>query len=242
MRINIFVVLCIYLVTSSCQNEKKSKYQKGLETEAASVVDAASLKAVDFKDKLDELLTLEIAAQVSGLPAAKAEKDHSKFSSLESISYEWESERTKAIEISKGIPLQIPIPNSIELSWVKNNSLADFKHSYHNPTPEELKRAEKAMDKKMNELEADGKATKDQTSTASGIAKNSISKFSVEEVPNLGTYSVFVNSGIMGAKLRDLNVFYRGISFQITADLSDDAAYNDKKAVETARLIIEKLK
>jgi hypothetical protein len=180
-------------------------------------------------------LTLEIASQVSGLPSAEAEK---KTSSL-AVSYEWKSDRTRSIEIVKGNPMKVPIPNSIELSWVKNTTLEQFKHDYHNPTPEELKKADEAMGKKMNELEANGKATNEQTSAASGIAKNAMANFSVEEVPNLGTYAVFVNTSMMGAKMRDLKVFYRGLSFTISADLSDNLSQNDKKAVETAKMIID---
>jgi hypothetical protein len=180
-----------------------------------------------------------MASQVSGLPAVEAEKETTSLA----VSYEWKSDRTRSIEIVKGNPMKVPVGNSVELSWVKNTTLAQFKHDYHNPTPEELKKADEAIGKKMEELEANGKATNEQTSAASGIAKSSMSKFSVEEVPNLGDYSVFVNTSMMGAKMRDLKVFYRGLSFTLSADLSDNATYNDTKAVETAKLIInQKLK
>jgi hypothetical protein len=162
---------------------------------------------------------------------------------MESVKYEWKSDRTKKLEVSKGNFMDIPLKNVIELSWVKNTTLQQFKHDYHNPTAEELKNAEIAMDKKANELNAEGKASKEQTDAANNIAKNSISKFKVEEVPNLGDYAVFVNSGIMGVSTRDLKVFYKGLSFTLEVDLSDNAANNDKKAIETAKMIInQKLK
>jgi len=131
------------------------------------------------------------------------------------------------------------LPNAIELSWVKNTTLEQFKHDYHNPTAEEIKNAEVAMNNKAKELNAEGKASKEQTDAANTIAKGSISKFKVEEVPNLGTYAVFVNSGIMGVSTRDLKVFYKGLSFTLGIDLSDDVTFNDKKAIETAKMIIE---
>jgi hypothetical protein len=139
----------------------------------------------------------------------------------------------------KGNFMDVPLENVIELSWVKNTTLKQFKHDYHNPTPEEIKNAEAAMEKKMTELEREGKATEEQTSTASGIAKNSISKFKVNEVPNLGDYAVFVDSGIMGVTTRDLKVFYKGLSFTLRVDLSDDMQDNDQKAVTAAKMIIE---
>ena len=41
----------------------------------------------------------------------------------------------------------------------------------------------------------------------------------------------------------DLKVFYKGLSFTLEVDLSDNAADNDKKAIETAKMIInQKLK
>lgn len=228
----------MFLFAFTCTGDKKENLPlNSLEKEALDLSREAGLKAEDFKDNIDELLTLEMAAQVSGLPANEAEKEHSTIV-MESVKYEWKSDRTKKFEISKGNFMDIPLKNLIELSWVKNTTLEQFKHDYHNPTAEELKNAQAAMDDKMNQLIAEGKASKEQTDQANSIAKGSISKFKVEEVPNLGDYSVFVNSGIMGDSTRDLKVFYKGLSFTIQADLSDNIVDNDKKAIETAKLII----
>jgi murein L,D-transpeptidase YcbB/YkuD len=233
MKTSLIALLSIFLFAFTCSSDKKEN-TNDLESEVTKSLDEAGFKAEDFKEKLDELLTLEIASQVSSLPSGEAKK---KTSSL-AVSYEWKSDRTRSIEIVKGNPMKVPVSNSIELSWVKNTTLEQFKHDYHNPTSEELKKADEAMGKKMEELEANGKATNEQTSAASGIAKNAMSNFSVEEVPNIGDYSVFVNTSMMGAKMRDLKVFYRGLSFTISADLSDNLSENDKKAIETAKLII----
>jgi hypothetical protein len=238
MKTTLIALASIFLFSFSCEGDKKENQQlNDLEKEAVELASEAGLKAEDFKGKIDELLTLEMAAEVSGLPASDAEKEHSKFSSLESLKYEWKSGRTKKVAIN-GQSINVPANNCIELSWVKNTTLEQFKHDYHNPTADELKRAEVAMNNKANELNAEGKASKDQTDKANSIAKASISKFKVEEVPNLGTYSVFVNSGIMGVSSRDLKVFYKGLSFTIGVDLSDNAADNDKKAIQTAKMII----
>lgn len=237
MKTTIIALASIFLFAFSCEGDKKSEQLNGLETEMVESLEATGLKAEDFKGKIDELLTLEMAAEVSGLPASEAEKDHSKFSSLESVKYEWNSNRTKKITIN-GQSINVPAKNTIELSWVKNTTLAQFKHDYHNPTAEELKNAEAAMNNKANELNAENKANKGQTDAAVNAAKGALSKFKVEEVPNLGDYSVFVNSGIMGVSIRDLKVFYKGLSFTLNVDLSDNASDNDKKAIETAKMII----
>ncbi|MDD2984857.1 hypothetical protein [Flavobacterium sp.] len=238
MKTTIIALVSMFLFAFTCTGDKKENLPlNSLEKEALDLSREAGLKAEDFKDNIDELLTLEMAAQVSGLPANEAEKEHSTIV-MESVKYEWKSDRTKKFEISKGNFMDIPLKNLIELSWVKNTTLEQFKHDYHNPTAEELKNAQAAMDDKMNQLIAEGKASKEQTDQANSIAKGSISKFKVEEVPNLGDYSVFVNSGIMGVSTRDLKVFYKGLSFTIQADLSDNIVDNDKKAIETAKLII----
>jgi len=242
MKTTLIALVSIFLFAFSCNGDKTEKEQlNSLEKEALEVTKEAGLKAEDFKDKIDELLTLEMAAQASGLPETEATKKHNT-TVMESVKYEWKSDRTKKVAIN-GQTINVPATNYIELSWVKNTTLQQFKHDYHNPTAEELKTAEIAMDKKANELNAEGKASKEQTDAANYIAKNSISKFKVEEVPNLGDYAVFVNSGIMGVSTRDLKVFYKGLSFTLEVDLSDNAANNDKKAIETAKMIInQKLK
>ena len=242
MKTTLIALVSIFLFAFSCNGDKTEKEQlNSLEKEALEVTKEAGLKAEDFKDKIDELLTLEMAAQASGLPETEATKKHNT-TVMESVKYEWKSDRTKKVAIN-GQTINVPATNYIELSWVKNTTLQQFKHDYHNPTAEELQKASSAMDKKANELNAEGKASKEQTDAANYIAKNSISKFKVEEVPNLGDYAVFVNSGIMGVSTRDLKVFYKELSFTLEVDLSDNAANNDKKAIQTAKMIInQKLK
>lgn len=174
MKTTVIALVSIFLFAFSCEGDKKENAQlNSLEKEAVELAEEAGVKAEDFKGKIDELLTLEMASQVSGLPAAEAEKKHSTIV-MESLKYEWKSDRTRKLEISKGNFMDIPLKNAIELSWVKNTTLKQFKHDYHNPTAEELKNASVAMDKKMKELEAEGKATKQQADVASGIAKGSI--------------------------------------------------------------------
>jgi len=234
MKTPLIALLSIFLFAFTCTGDKKTEDLTGLEKEAAEAIEATGLKAKDFEKNLDQLLTLEMAAQVTGLPAGEAKKD---FSSL-SVSYRWDSDRTTTVEITKGNKMTVPASNRIELSWVKNTTLEEFKRQHRNPTAEELAKGEVAIDKKMKELEADGKATNDQSSAASGIAKSAMASAMFEDVPNLGTHAVFVNLVFMGMPMRDLKVFYRGVQFTLSTDLSDDPAYNDKKAIETAKLII----
>ena len=236
MKTPLVALLSIFLFAFTCTGDKNENQElDSLEKEALDITREAGLKAEDFDKNLDHLLTLEMAAQVASLPADKAEK---KLSSL-AITYSWESDRKRIMEIMKGNKMEVAVQNSIELSWVKNTTLEEFKQQHRNPSPEELAKANAAMDKKMVELEAEGKANKDQTAAASKISKDAIASAMFEEVTNLGTYAVFVNVKFMGVPMRDLKVFYRGLSFTISVDLSDDASYNDKKAIEIARMIID---
>ena len=142
-----------------------------------------------------------------------------------------------------GNKMNMPRRDEIKLSWLENMTLTEFKQQNHNPTKEELESAGKAINNKMDELENDGKATKDQTTAATSITENAMKNYSVEEVPNVGEYAVFANTKMAGIAMRDLKVYYNGLSFNVTVDLSDDTKVNDAKAIALAKRIInEKLK
>ena len=60
---------------------------------------------------------------------------------------------------------------------------------------------------------------------------------SFDEIKGVGDYAVWNN------KHKELKVFYKGLEFQITAELSDDEKINKQKSIETAKQIInQKLK
>ncbi len=237
------IIGCLGLLTMSYTCGDTNINENALGEEVEAMVGEQVKTAESLNGKLDELPTMKMAANISGLNEVEGKKDYTKWGSFESLKYEWKSEREKSLEVSKDNFMKCKVENVIELSWVRNMTLAEFKQNYHNPTKEEIANAKKAMGNKMDELNKVGKASEEQGSQALNIAESSISKFSVTEAPGVGDYSVFVNSGIMGAKTRDLKVFYRGLSFSLNVDLSDDAKYNDAKAIQLAKKIItEKLK
>ena len=198
------------------------------------------LSESEFTGKLDELLTLEMAATTSGLPKESAAVEYNqvlKNPKTHSLSYNWESDRKQTITVS-GRSFEVPKNDRVEISWVGNTTLEEFKRNYHNPTEEELRNAEAAMDAKMNELEKDGKATKEQTEAARGMADGFMANFHVSEISGLGDYAVWIDR----KQSQELKVFYKGLEFQLIVDLSDDQAANKKKAIALARRVItEKL-
>lgn len=241
MKIVISAALSLFFLAFSCEGDKKEN-STPIEDELNQVLDEKVILAEDFKGKLDELLTLELASETSGYPAAEAKKSpdseiEKKYNKI-SISYSWEkSNRMQNLEVM-GRKVEAPKSDKVELSWVKNTTLKAFKKENHDPTEAELKQADEAINKKMAELNSDGKATKQQTDGAGSIAKNAMKNFSVEEVKGVGDYAVFTNTKFAGVPIRELKVFYKGLSFQLTVDLSDDTSVNDSKAIALAQKII----
>jgi len=95
MKTSLITLMSIFLFAFTCEGDKKENQQlNSLEKEALELTREAGLKAEDFKNKIDELLTLEIAAQVANLPANEAKKKHNT-AIMESVKYEWKSDRTK---------------------------------------------------------------------------------------------------------------------------------------------------
>ncbi|WP_396177316.1 hypothetical protein [Flavobacterium sp.] len=241
MKIVLSAALSLFFLAFSCEGDKKEN-NASMQDELNEKLDEKVILADDFKGKLDEILTLELAAETSGYPAAEAKKSpdseiEKKYNKI-SISYSWEkSNRIQTIEVM-GRKIEAPKSDKVELSWFKNTTLAAFKKENHNLTEAELKQADEAITKKMAELNSDGKATKQQTDGAGSIAKNAMRNFSVEEVKNVGDYAVFANTKFAGVPVRELKVFYKGLSFQLTVDLSDDVSVNDSEAIALAQKII----
>ena len=226
MKTSIIALASIFLFAFSCEGDKKEN-KSTMEDELNQVIDEKVILADDYEGKLDELLTLELAAETSGYPAAEAKKQpdseiEKKYNKI-SISYSWDkSNRMQTIEVM-GRKIEAPKPE-------KEN---------HNPTEAEIKQADEAIAKKADELNSNGKANKAQTDVAKGMANNAMKNFSVEEVAGVGDYAVFTNTKFAGVPMRDLKVFYKGLSFQIYVDLSDDMSQNDTKAIALAKKIIE---
>ncbi|RAR50448.1 hypothetical protein [Flavobacterium lacus] len=246
MKTTVIVLVSIFLFAFSCEGDKKEN-NSSMETELSQVIEENVLIAEDFKGKLDELLTLEMAAETSGYPVSEAKKSPNseieKKSNKISVSYFWDkTNRTQQIEMM-GRKMDVPVNDEVTLSWVENITLDGFKKKYHNLTEAEIEASNQGIDEKTAEMNADGKATQEQTDMAKSLAKNAMKNFSVEEVPNVGEYAVFVNQKFAGVPTRELKVFYKGLSFSLLINLSEDVSFNDKKAIALAQKIInQKLK
>ena len=243
MKTKIIMSIALLGFLFSCQSDSEN-HEKSVANDVSDAIAMAGKTAEEFEGKLDELLTIEMASKASCFDRESAKKDYTKAGSFESLKYVWKkTNRTRRIEFMKGNFIDAPVEDRIELSWVKNTTLDEFKRNYHALTKQELANAEAAMNEKLREMQTNGKTTKSQTEAAASMAKASLKGNKVTVVSNVGDYSVFVESYMLGAELKDLKVFYKGLSFTINVDLSNDQDFNDKKAIEVTRMIIdEKLK
>lgn len=236
MKTALLSLLSIFLFAFTCTGDKK----ENLESQANQAIDEVVGKSADeFNGKLDQLLTLEMASEVSGYTSTEAEKDYNqvlKSPATHSVSYRWKKGRNKQIKNPmNGEMMDIPTADFIQLSWVKNTTLKEFKFNYHTPTADELANANKAMSEKANEMQQQGKVDASQANMAKGMASDMAKGLSFDEIKGVGEYAVWNN------KYKELKVFYKGLEFQITTEMSDEEKINKQKSIETAQLIINKL-
>lgn len=231
-------ILSLMILATACADAQK---EGDLSTELDQALENVQMNANEFSGKLDELLTLEMASSCASLPKDKAKVNYNKImknAAYHSIRYDWESDRKRMIEIS-GRSMEVPKTNSVELSWVKASTVEEFTFNYHNPTKEELEKANKAMNAKEAEMVKEGKITEEQAGMAGDLASGMMENYTVIDVPNLGDKAVWIQRK-MG---NELKVLYHGIEFQLTVDLSDNEGDNKTKSIKLAQQIIdEKLK
>lgn len=235
MKTILLATISLFLLAFSCQEENKEELENQLET----AIESSAGKTADvWNGKLDELFTLEMAAQATGYPSSEATKDYNqvlKNSQMHSIQYRWDKGRVEVSDKVKnpitGKPMEIPTTDYVEVSWVKTTTLKEFKHNYHTPTTEELAKASQAMDAKMEVMQNSGKATSAQGKMAKEMAKSLGEGLSFTEIPNVGDYAVWNN------KDKNLKVFYKGLEFQVYANLGNEAK-NQEACITSAKLII----
>lgn len=239
MKIVQILLLSVFLFSFSCKEEKKEGQVNQLET---AIETSVGKTAEEWNGKLNQLFTLEMASIATGYESSEATKDYNqvlKSPETHSMQYKWDKGRIETSEKIKnpitGKPIEIPTNDYIEVSWVRNTTLEQFKHNYHTPTQEELANASKAMKEKMQEMQISGKATAEQASRVNEMAATLGEGLSFDEVPNLGTYSVWNN------KDKNLKVFFNGLEFQLYANLGTEAK-NKQACIKAAQLIINQLK
>ena len=226
------LVFCLFVI--SCKSKNSSAADTILNK---TIAETAGETSTDWNGKLTGLFTVEMAAAVTGYAQAEAKQDYNqvlKNAATHSLAYRWEKGRSKAIKnpINNKM-MEIPTDDFIQLAWVRATTLKEFKHNYHTPTAEEKVKAEQAMKGTLQQMEKEGKISREQSSSAETMAAGLGDGLSFTEIPGVGEYAVWNN------KQKQLKVFYKGLEFEITAEVSSDEAVNKQTSIEAAQLIVQ---
>lgn len=233
LSISALAVACFF----SCNESGNSKEMEVSLNE--TIEEVAGKSADEWVGKLDQLFTLDMASKLVGYPSGEAVKDYNqvlKSAETHSVAYKWDKGRVetnkKFLNPITGKPMEIPTSDYIEISWVRNTTLEKFKFNYHTPTAEELNNANQAIEGKLKEMENEGRVSSDQADLAKEMATGLADGLSFDEVPGVGDYAVWNN------KDKNLKVFYKGLEFQMYANLGDEAR-NKQSCIEAAKMIIQ---
>lgn len=191
-----------------------------------------------FTGKLDELLTVEIAAEISGFDASKATKVHENKASLAfggktkppiECHYLWSNGRTRAVT-SGGNTMKTPYDDKVAIFRVSNTTLERFKRNYGMSNDEQ----KQASMKKLAE-EADKNNTAGAGQAMTTVATDMVNNMKVEEVTSVGEAATWYEN------TNKLEVFVRGLKFCVLVDISDDKKVNREKSIELANTIIPRI-
>jgi hypothetical protein len=233
-KISNILLLAGILFLTACGDNEGSSGSSGLEKEMDAALDKAGIKSADvYIGKLDKLLTLETAAAATGKAAADATPDYDQFMEnpgYHSVSYAWKGDRMLVTDLGF-TKIETPKDDRVSLSWVQASDLKTFQANTRQPTEEDYKRLEAAMDDKVK---SDG-MSKESAELAKDLASGFSGNIKREPVSGVGEAAVWEsNSGI-------LYVFQKGISFQISSDVSADMELNKKVAIECAKGVLSNL-
>ncbi len=235
------VLYLLFFISCSASGTKQegTKVQNAI---SATVMKTTVIDATDFAGKLDELLTLEMAAQVSGFDASKAIKEHENKTSAifggekkppRECNYLWENGRSRAITVG-GNTINAPYKDKVGINSVSNTTRERFQRNYGVLTDDQKKAATQKLEEEASKREATGTQA-DQQMTE--VGKSMVINLQVEEVSGVGeAASWYPNSN-------EIKVFYSGLTFAIVVDISDEKSLNKAKSIALAQQIInEKFK
>ncbi len=180
-----------------------------------------------WKNRLDELLTRELAAEIAGLPAAAAEKDY--IDGLPQIAYSWPSERKQEYA-----GMQLARKNRVSIAHIQTGVTPEFFRSRFVAVSEAgMEQVDEEADRQAAERALKGAQAGAMRDLAAGLARVSPS----QELPGIGDVAVWET----GEHDQVLYVLLNGSSIRMTVDISDNPDTNRDAAVALARRVIERL-
>lgn len=210
---------------------------------AEQVKKAGTLDADDFKGKLNELLTLEMAARLSGFDASKAITEYDNKASValggeskppRECAYLWDNGRSQSVTVGPNT-INAPYKDKIGIKGVSNTTLERFERNYGVLTAGQKEAAVQKLEEETEKNKsADSPTQAGQQMSETG--KTMIQGHQAEEMEDVGDAATWYPPS------NELRVFYQGLTFALVVDISDDKNLNRAKSMELARWIInEKL-
>jgi hypothetical protein len=234
----ILTLPCLLLLTNGAKSGSlhEAETQKAV---SSGAVKSNQINAADFAGKFDELLTLEMAVQVSGFNASKVIKEHGNKASAafggekkppRECNYLWENGRTRVLTVG-GNTMNAPYKDKVGINSVSNTTLERFKRSYGALTVEQKMAANKQIEVQTAKTTTNGtnsEANKQMAEVGTGMINN----LQAEEISGVGEAATWYE------KSNELKVFYNGLTFALVVDISDNKSLNRNKSIELANLII----
>lgn len=212
-------------------------FQANFDVKAQNSAPTTAISAERFNSRLDHVLTLEIAAQLSGFDASKATKEYENKTAQafgkeakppRECNYWWSNSRTRSMTVGDQT-MQIPYKDKVGLSRFSNTTLERFKRNYSALTDAQKDAAAKQLETESAAKGATTDADKKVTETGNQL----ITSHQAEEVSGIGEAATwYVNTN-------ELRVFHKGLTFAVAVDISDDNSFNKRKAIELASIIIK---
>lgn len=184
-------MLSVFMLLFSCKGNGQNTNPLTANDDLEAAV-LTSENQLEFSGDYNDLLTLEMASQIAGLDASKANKTHTMKGMLaETLRYYWENGREVVVDGST-----FPRVDRVQLNWV------------------------------------DGEADMDSFLEFVDLKKNT----EFTKVIGVG------ESAYWNPYKNYLDVYYKGISFRLEVDVSNDDALDKEKTIALAKEIItEKL-
>lgn len=207
--------------------------------EAVAQVESTGLfeAAKAYEGKLNELLTLEMAAQTMGFPAEEADIDYNTAManpSFHSLNYTWDRGRTRPMTVAN-MTVQVPDLDRLELSGIQEISRDDFQFQYRVLTPQEIEQSNQLMKDALQERVEKGEISQEQASLAGELGQGLAGNQVREVLTEVGESATWMPED--GA----LYVYQGGLMFRLSIDQDQKPEVLRQKLIGLAGKILDKL-
>jgi hypothetical protein len=234
MKIRLFYVMILLGMVSCGEKSNSSSLAEAVElAESNGLFEAAKA----YEGKLNELLTLEMAAKTMGFPAEDADVDYNTTMSnpsFHAINYTWDRGRTRPMTVAN-MTIQVPDLDRLELSGIQEISKNEFEFQYRVLTPEEIQESNQLMKDALQDRVTKGEITQEQADLAGGLGDGLVGNQIREIVSNVGQAATWMPED------GSLYVYQGGLMFRLTINQGEDAQILKEKLIKLASEIINKL-